>query len=68
MKNAEKGFRRVTVRLEVDYDLEIPNIMKMDEVKDLLVQYFMDEHQIESTGITVHDRSDDRLIRTRKFK
>lgn len=60
--------RDITVRLAIDYDLTIPNDMKMDEVRDLIVDHIQREDLLPGAGIIVNNRSEDRLIRTRKFK
>jgi hypothetical protein len=60
--------REIHVRLECDYHLSIPKDMKMDSVRDLLVDHFLNEGELESVGIEIIDRTDDKLKRLRKGK
>ena len=46
----------------------IPKDMKLDEVRDLLVDHFLNEGELESVGIEIIDRTDDKLKRLRKGK
>lgn len=58
--------REIHVRLECDYHLRIRKDMKLDEVRDLLVDHFLNEGELESVGIEIIDRTDDKLKRLRK--
>lgn len=58
--------REVHVRLECDYHLNIPKEMKMDELRDLIVDHFMREDCLIDSGIHVISRTDDKLKRLRK--
>lgn len=58
--------RTVKVRLQIDYELEIPLGMKMEEVKEQLVDKFFHEDELDSVGIRLVDRTDEVLKRLRK--
>lgn len=40
----------------------------MEDVKDILIQHFNNESGIESAGINIINRSEDKLKRIRKFE
>lgn len=57
--------RTVKVRLQCDYELEVPSKMKMDEILEAIVDSFSYEHHLLDRGIELVNRTDDKLIRLR---
>jgi hypothetical protein len=57
--------RIVKVRLQCDYELEIPSRMKMDEILEAIIDSFNCDHHLLDRGIELVNRTDDKLIRLR---
>lgn len=57
--------RTVKVRLQCDYELEVPSKMKMEDILHGLIDTFNCEHYLSNHSIELINRTDEKLIRLR---
>lgn len=57
--------RIVKVRLQCDYELEVPSKMKMEDILHGLIDTFNCEHHLRDHSIELINRTDEKLIRLR---